>query len=480
VIHPVILCGGQGTRLWPLSRKSYPKQFSALTDGEGSLFQATARRLSGQGFAPPVVMTGSDYRFIATQQLAEAGLDPGAVLIEPAGRNTAPAVLAAALHLLATADEDEPLMLVSPSDHAIPDGLSFRAAVFQGAKSARAGQLVTFGILPDRPETGYGYLELGAPPDQPGEVVALTRFVEKPDPATAEAMVASGKYLWNAGIFLFSARAIVDAFQTHAPGIIAPVQAALDKAQPDLGFLRLDPEAWAGTEDISLDYAIMERATNIVAVPYARGWSDLGSWDAVWREGDLDGTGTVTSGPARGVDCENTLLRAEDENQALVGLGLRNIAAIAMPDAVLVADLDRAQDVGRLVKLMTREKAPQAQAFPVEHRPWGWFESLVAGPRFQVKRIVVNPGGRLSLQRHLHRSEHWVVVEGSARVTVGDEARLVAENQSIYVPVGTTHRLENPGKLPVVIIEVQTGSYLGEDDIERQDDIYARSPEGGA
>jgi mannose-1-phosphate guanylyltransferase/mannose-1-phosphate guanylyltransferase/mannose-6-phosphate isomerase len=258
------------------------------------------------------------------------------------------------------------------------------------------------------------------------------------------------------------------------------VQAALDKAQPDLGFLRLDPEAWAGTEDISLDYAIMERATNIVAVPYARGWSDLGSWDAVWREGDLDGTGTVTSGPARGVDCENTLLRAEDENQALVGLGLRNIAAIAMPDAVLVADLDRAQDVGRLVKLMTREKAPQAQAFPVEHRPWGWFESLVAGPRFQVKRIVVNPGGRLSLQRHLHRSEHWVVVEGSARVTVGDEARLVAENQSIYVPVGTTHRLENPGKLPVVIIEVQTGSYLGEDDIERQDDIYARSPEGGA
>lgn len=294
-----------GTRLWPpLSRKSYPKQFSALTDGDLSLFQATARRLSGQGFAPPVVMTSSDYRFIATQQLAEAGIDPpGAVLIEPDGRNTAPAVLAAALHLLATCDEDDPLMLVSPpSDHTIPDGLSFRAAVFQGgAKPARAGQLVTFGILPDRPETGYGYLELGNPPEHPGEVVALTRFVEKPDPRTAECMVASGKYLWNAGIFLFSARAIVDAFKAHASAIIAPVQAALDKAQPDLGFLRLDPAAWDKVEDISLDYAIMERADNIVAVPYARGWSDLGSWDAVWREGELDGTGTVTSGPpARG------------------------------------------------------------------------------------------------------------------------------------------------------------------------------------
>ena len=478
MIHPVILCGGQGTRLWPLSRKSYPKQFSALAGGEQSLFQATARRLSGQGFAPPLVMTGSDYRFIATQQLAEAGVDPGAVLIEPEGRNTAPAVLAAALHLLAR--DDEALMLVSPSDHTIPDGLGFRAAVFQGAKAAQAGQLVTFGVLPDRPETGYGYLELGAPPAEPGGVTDLARFVEKPDGAEAERMVASGKYLWNAGIFLFSARAIVDAFRAHAPDLIPPVEAALAQARPDLGFLRLDPDAWAGAEDISIDYAIMERADNIVAVPYARGWSDLGSWDAVWREGDLDASGCVTEGPARAVDCENTLLRAEEGHQALVGLGLRNIAAIAMPDAVLVTDLDRAQDVGRLVKLMRREKAPQSDAFPVEHRPWGWFESLVSGPRFQVKRIVVNPGGRLSLQSHLHRSEHWVVVEGAARVTVGEDTRLVAENESIYVPVGTTHRLENPGKLPVVLIEVQTGAYLGEDDIERHDDIYARDPEGGA
>ena len=476
MIHPVILCGGLGTRLWPLSRKSYPKQFARLA-GDDTLFQATARRLSGDGFAAPVVMTGAQYRFIATQQLAEVGIDPGAVLIEPEGRNTAPAILAAALHLAQT--DPDGLMLVAPSDHAIGVEDGFRADVMAGAEAARAGHLVTFGVVPDRPETGYGYLELDGRPGA-APVVPLKRFVEKPDGAEAARMVASGQYLWNAGIFLFSVRAILAAFDTHAPGLVAPVKQAVTQAKSDWGFLRLDADAWAAVDGISLDYAIMEHADNIVAVPFAHGWSDLGSWDAVWREGDLDETGVVRAGPVTAIDCENTLLRSEDGHQELVGLGLRNIAAIAMPDGVLVADLDRAQDVGQVVAALRLSGARQAHEFPRDHRPWGWFESLAVGGRFQVKRIVVNPGASLSLQSHLHRAEHWIVVEGAARVTIGDDQRLLSENESVYVPVGTRHRLENPGKLPVVLVEVQTGSYLGEDDIERHDDIYARAPEGGA
>ncbi|AUQ72886.1 mannose-1-phosphate guanylyltransferase/mannose-6-phosphate isomerase [Phaeobacter sp. HS012] len=472
MITPILLCGGSGTRLWPLSRKSYPKQFVPLV-GETTLFQASALRLSGEGFAAPMVLTNSDFRFIVTEQLAEAGIDPGAILIEPAGRNTAPAVLAAALWLRAR--DPEGLMLVAPSDHVVPDAAAFRAAVAAAEPAARAGQLVTFGIKPDRAETGYGYLELdGDPGDFSPKVIGLKRFVEKPDLATAEDMLASGQFLWNAGIFLFSVKAIIAAFETHAPDLMVPVQGAVDQGEPDLGFLRLDPAAWDGAADISIDYAVMERAENLAVVPYAGGWSDLGGWDAVWRESGPDGDGIVTQGRATAIECSNSLLRSEDDGLEVVGIGLKDVIAVAMPDAVLVADASRAQEVKKAVAALKAKSARQAEAFPKDHRPWGWFESLVVGERFQVKRIHVHPGAALSLQSHHHRSEHWIVVEGTAKVTVDDSVQLVSENQSVYIPLGAVHRMENPGKVPMVLIEVQTGSYLGEDDIIRYEDIYAR------
>ena len=472
MITPVLLCGGSGTRLWPLSRKSYPKQFTRLT-GDTSLFQASAQRLAGPGFAAPLIVTNSDFRFVVTEQLAEAGVDPGAILIEPEGRNTAPAVLAAALHLAAA--DPEAVMLVAPSDHVIPDAAAFRAAIAAGLAAVEAGRIVTFGITPDRPETGYGYLELSAQPDGSGAPVALTRFVEKPDAARAAAMLAAGSYLWNSGIFLFRVKDILTAFQTHAPGLVAPVQAAVAEARVDLGFLRLAPGPWAQAQDISIDFAVMEKSDRLSVVPFAAGWSDLGGWDAVWREAGPDAAGVVTSAHATAIDCADTLLRSEAEGLELVGIGLRDIIAVAMPDAVLVAHMDRAQDVKRAVEVLKATKAKQAQIFPRDFRPWGWFESLVVGRRFQVKRIVVHPGAALSLQSHVHRAEHWIVVQGTAKVTVDDEVRLVTENQTVYIPLGAIHRMENPGKLPMELIEVQTGSYLGEDDIIRYEDIYARN-----
>ncbi len=472
MITPILLCGGSGTRLWPLSRKSYPKQFVPLT-GEETLFQASARRLSGEGFAAPMVLTNSDFRFIVTEQLAGAGIDPGAVLIEPEGRNTAPAVLAAALRL----EQSDPdgLMLVAPSDQVVRDAAAFRAAVQAGEAAAREGQLVTFGITPDRPETGYGYLELTeAPEDFAPRPLRLRRFIEKPDLAAAEQMLASGQFLWNAGIFLFSVQAVLAAFRQHAPELMAPVAAAVEQGRPDLGFLRLDPEAWAGAPEISIDYAVMEKAENLSVVPFDGGWSDLGGWDAVWRETEQDGNGVALSGNATAIDCTGSLLRSEDSNLELVGIGLDNIIAVAMPDAVLVADASRAQDVKQAVAALKAKAAKQATEFPKDHRPWGWFESLAVGDRFQVKRIHVHPGAALSLQSHHHRSEHWIVVEGTARVTVDDEVKLVTENQSVYIPLGAVHRMENPGKVPMVLVEVQTGAYLGEDDIIRYEDVYAR------
>ncbi|SFU21311.1 mannose-1-phosphate guanylyltransferase/mannose-6-phosphate isomerase [Sedimentitalea nanhaiensis] len=473
MITPVLLCGGSGTRLWPLSRKSYPKQFAALI-GDSTLFQASAARLSGPDFAAPMVLTNSDFRFIVTEQLAEVGVDPAAILIEPAGRNTAPAVLAAALWLQKS--DPEALMLVAPSDHVVPDAAAFRAAVLAGVPAARAGQLVTFGIKPTHAETGYGYLELAEDPgDFAARPLALNRFVEKPDAARAAEMLTAGNYLWNAGIFLFSVATIIAAFRAHAPDLVDPVQAAVDQGQPDLGFLRLAPEPWAQVDDISIDYAVMERADNLSVVPYAAGWSDLGGWDAVWRETGPDERGVATAGNATALDCDDTLLRSEDDALEVVGIGLRNIIAVAMPDAVLVADVSRAQDVKLAVAALKAKQAKQAESFPKDHRPWGWFESLVIGERFQVKRIVVHPGAALSLQSHHHRSEHWIVVEGTARVTVDGAVKLVSENQSVYIPLGAVHRMENPGKVPMVLIEVQTGSYLGEDDIIRYEDVYARS-----
>ena len=470
IIHPVLLCGGSGTRLWPLSRKSYPKQFSALIGSE-SLFAAAARRLSGAGFAPPIVVTGSDFRFIVTEQLAAAGIAPHHILIEPEGRNTAAAVCVAALAL--EAEQPGALMLVAPSDHVIPQDVAFRAAVQAGVPAALAGQLVTFGIAPDRPETGYGWLELAEPAvglaPQP-----LRRFVEKPDLAGAQAMLADGCHLWNAGIFLFSTTAVLAAFAAHAPAVLDGVTQALAGARGDLGFTRLDRAPWLRLPDVSIDYAVMEKAENLCVVPYDGGWSDLGDWDAVWRESAADAAGVVTQGAAMAIDCHDVLLRSEAEGLRLVGIGLEGIVAIAMPDAVLIADKRRTQEVRLAVTGLKAAGAPQAETFPRDYRPWGWFESLVIGDRFQVKRIVVHPGGALSLQSHHHRAEHWIVVEGTARVTVDGTVSLITENQSLYIPLGAVHRLENPGKVEVVLIEVQTGSYLGEDDIIRYEDVYAR------
>ena len=473
MIYPVLLCGGSGTRLWPLSRKSFPKQFTALI-GDETLFQAAAGQLSGLDVAAPVIVTSSDFRFIVTEQLAAIGIDPGPTLIEPSPRNTAPAILAAVLHLAAT--DSEALLLVMACDHNVPDREAFGAAVRAGIPAAEAGRIVTFGIRPTRPETGYGWLELAELPTSAGpQSVNLSRFVEKPDLVKAQAMLADGRYLWNAGIFLMSAKTALAAFQAHAPHLIDPVQRALDGAKADLGFLRLAAEPWNGAEEISIDYAVMERAHDLQVVPYDGAWSDLGDWASVWREGAPDAAGLVTQGQVTAIDCRNSLLRSEAEGLELVGIGLDNIMVVAMPDAVLVTERSRAQEVKQAVAALKAKGARQAETFPRDHRPWGWFETLVLADRFQVKRIVVHPGAALSLQSHVHRSEHWIVVAGTARVTIDDSVQLLTENQSVYVPLGTIHRMENPGKVPMVLIEVQTGTYLGEDDITRYDDVYARS-----
>ena len=469
MITPIILCGGSGTRLWPLSRKSYPKQFVPLV-GDKTLFQGSALRMTGSDFAAPIVITNSDFRFIVTEQLQEVGIDPGAILIEPDGRNTAPAVLAAALYV-ARKDSDA-VLLVAPSDHIIPDTNAFKAAIEAGLSAVDSGQLVTFGITPTHPETAYGYLELTTPSDD--QPVALKRFVEKPDAERAAAMLAEGSFLWNAGIFLFRARDIIAAFETHAPDLIAPVTAAIETGHVDLGFCRLGPEAWAGAKDISIDYAVMEKADNLSVVPFDGGWSDLGGWDAVWRESDMDTNGVVTSGEATAIDCTDSLLRSDSDRLEVVGIGLKNVMAIAMNDAVLVADMSRAQDVKKAVDALKAKGSTQATTFPKDHRPWGWFESLAISDRFQVKRIHVHPGAALSLQSHHHRAEHWIVVTGTAEVTIDDKVQLVTENESVYIPLGAVHRMRNPGKVPMVLIEVQTGAYLGEDDIIRYEDVYAR------
>lgn len=468
-IHPVILCGGSGTRLWPSSRKAFPKQFSQLV-GPESLYQLTLRRLSKGDFAEPLVLTNEEFRFLARDQAELMGLQDARVVLEPVGRDTAPAILTAALMLKDTPDD---LMLVAPSDHLIDDTDAFLAAVKIGAEAAQSGHLVTFGITPDEPETGYGYLELAVSPTI-GKASRLERFVEKPDLERAKEMQASGLHLWNSGIFLFRVSDILAAFSAHAPDMIAPCQKALDAGTEDIGFLRLDAKAYGGVRAQSIDYAIMEKVDQISVVPFDAGWSDLGSWSAL--HGALAGTdGNVMDGQVTAIECENTLLRSEDGAVHLVGLGLKNTVAVAMRDAVLVADMEQSQKVKQVVEALRKSNVSQADDYPRFHRPWGWYETLCLGQRFQVKRIMVKPGGILSLQSHVHRSEHWVVVEGTARVTVGEAVTLLSENESVYIPLGAVHRMENPGKVPMFLIEVQTGSYLGEDDIKRYEDVYDRS-----
>jgi mannose-1-phosphate guanylyltransferase/mannose-6-phosphate isomerase len=469
MITPILLCGGSGTRLWPLSRKSFPKQFADLV-GNQSLFQASACRFTGAGFSDPVMVTGNDFRFIVTEQLAEVGIEPAGILIEPEGRNTAPAAAVAALYALRT-DPDAMILLV-PSDHAVADPQAFCAAVESARGAAQGGQIVTFGIKPSRAETGYGWLEAGEE-SHPG-VHKLTRFIEKPNETRAKELLADPANLWNAGVFLARADTLVEAFRTHAPAILEAVEAALEAGTTDLGFTRIDAGLWAQVPEDSIDYAVMEKATNVSVVRFDGQWSDLGSWESVWQESPRDADGNAFSAHTTGFDCENTLLRSETDEIELVGIGLKNIVAVAMRDAVMVANISDSQHVKEAVNVLKARGAKQAQHFPVDHRPWGWFETLVLADRFQVKRIHVHPGASLSLQSHHHRSEHWIVVAGTAKVTVDGEVKLLAENQSLYIPLGAVHRMENPGKVPMVLIEVQTGAYLEEDDIIRYEDIYAR------
>ncbi len=471
--HPIILCGGSGTRLWPVSRQSFPKQFVKLV-GEKSLFQECANLLNGKGFAKPIIVTNERFRFIVVEQLAELNIDPGAIIIEPSSKNTAPAILAAALYIYKSNQMAN--MIVCPSDHLITDKMAFRKTIEMGLKSSTNGDIVTFGIKPSHPETGYGYLEL---PDKPNKKPAkVTRFIEKPNLKKANEMVSSQNFLWNSGIYLFNCSSIFEAFNIYAKSWFFLVQNALNDASIDLGFIRLDTNSWAKLPDISIDFAIMEHAKNLIVVPFNQSWSDLGDWSSVWKQGNIDNNGVVKKGNVTDIDCKNSLIRSEDNALEIVGIGLKNIIVVAMQDAVLVADKRQSQLVGEAVSILKEKKVSQAMQSKRDHRPWGWFDSLIITDTFQVKRIVVNPGSSLSMQSHKYRAEHWVVVEGTAKVTIEREQKMIEKmiekNQSIYIPIGSKHRLENPNQTHMVLIEVQTGQYFGEDDIVRYQDNYLR------
>ena len=473
-ITPVLLSGGSGTRLWPFSRKSYPKQFMQLSD-EPTLFQTTALRLVSSEvlhFTPMIIVTNSDYRFIVAQQLSENFIKPDQILIEPKPRNTAAAILAASIS--AYRKDPESILLVAPTDHIIGDTQAFHKSILNGLAHAKEGKIVSFGVEPTRPETGYGYLELLTEKIYEYGASEVVNFIEKPDLDTAARMLDKGNFLWNAGIYLFKAEEIIRRFAQHAPVTLELVNSSVKTAISDLDFLRLKTEHWSQLENISIDYAIMEKIEDLVVVPLATAWSDLGDWQAVWQYGNRDASGNLTSDTAHVINCQDSLLLTKDNKQHIVGLGLKDIVAISMRDAVLVADRNSVQDVKQIVKSLKENEISIAEIFPVDHRPWGWFESLVLGDQFQVKKIFVNPGAALSLQSHQQRSEHWIVVKGRAAVTINSKKQLLEVGQSVYVPQGAIHRLENVDKDPMELIEVQIGAYLGEDDIIRYEDVYER------
>jgi mannose-1-phosphate guanylyltransferase/mannose-6-phosphate isomerase len=471
MIHPVILSGGSGTRLWPMSRTLYPKQLLSLL-GRDSLLQQTVRRIADrQGFAAPLLVANEEHRFIIAEQLREIAAVPRALLLEPVGRNTAPAACIAALAL--TEAEPDPLMLVMPSDHTIGDLAAFADAVEGAATAARAGALVSFGITPQRAETGYGYMRRGSELDGAKGVFAVAEFVEKPGPEQAQAYVASGEHSWNSGMFLFPARVYLDELERLRPDMVAACRDALATAQRDSDFVRLGREAFAGCDSDSIDYAVMEHTRRAAVVPVSMGWSDVGSWDALWEMGDKDQHGNSIEGNVVAEDARNCYLRSEAG--LVAAIGIEDLVVVSTADAVMVAPRNRTQDVKKLVARLVKDRRDEADALPTVHRPWGTFTSLHNGHRVQVKHIMVKPGGKLSLQMHHHRAEHWVVVQGTARIRRGDQETMLSEDQSTYIPIGTAHRLENPGKIPLHLIEVQSGSYLGEDDIVRLEDSYGRS-----
>ena len=471
-LYPVILSGGSGTRLWPLSRSLNPKQLLAVA-AETSMLQETAARAARlPGAAAPIVVSGEAHRFLIARQLREGGLAPSAILLEPEGRNTAPAIALAA-HWLAAHDPDA-LMLVMPSDHVIADPAAFARAVAVAEPAARSGHLVTFGIRPDRPETGYGYIEVGAPLDGVDGVHAVSRFVEKPDAATAQVYLAGGRHVWNGGIFLLTARGFLDALVTHAPEIARACAEAMAAHAVDGVFVRPAAALFGQAPSVSVDYAVMEKADRVTVVPVEMGWSDVGSWDALWAISPKDGHGNVAKGDVVAIDTQNSLIRVEG-GPAVATLGVEDLVVVSTRDAVLVAPRERSQDVKRVVDELKAQGRDSHAVHPQVHRPWGSYEGIAQGARFQVKCIIVNPGEKLSLQMHHHRAEHWVVVSGTARVTVDGKVTLLQENESTYVPAGSTHRLENPGRIPLHLIEVQCGPYLGEDDIVRLEDTYGRT-----
>ena len=474
IIYPVLLAGGSGTRLWPVSRKAFPKQFRTF-DGGLTLFQQALMRVSGVHFAKPYVMTSEDFRFLVQEQATQIDCALSQILIEPEIKDTAPAILVATLNVLQKTDEDDPVILVAAADHVIPDVESFQATIRKGFADTQNGHIVTFGVVPTRAETGYGWLELTAGVDGETDTsLDLLRFVEKPNQEQAALMLQVGSYLWNSGIFLFSAKTILAAFDEFQPAMRPLAKSALDEGKEDLGFHRLAQNPWSQIDKISIDFAVMEHVRGMRVVPLRCSWSDLGDWQAVWRAmRHGDGDETRTAGGADALDCDTSYLHQAGETK-LVGLGLKDTIAVATDDAVLVAHKDRSQDVKKAVEYLREKGDRRADAFPIDQRPWGHFSSLAKGTCFQVKRIEVKPGGRLSLQSHQHRAEHWVVVAGTAQVTVNDQVKALRANESIYIPLGAVHRLENLSNVPLILIEVQTGSYLGEDDIVRYEDSYQR------
>lgn len=470
-IHPVILSGGAGTRLWPLSRAALPKQFFSLMSDQ-TLFQQTIRRNSDDaGFDRPVIVCNEEHRFVIDDQLRQAGIRDASILVEPSPRNTAPAIAVAALWLLQS--DPAAVMLVQPCDHVIGSVVNLHQAVTRSLAAVRQGRLVTFGVKPMRAETGYGYIAPGAKIENGGGACAIDRFIEKPGRDEARRLVESGAFYWNSGIFLFAAQHYLEELERLHPGMLEACHKALAGAKSDLGFLRLDAEAFGKAPSLSIDNAVMEHTDRAAVVLTDMDWKDVGSWRALWEAGSPDQDGNVVRGAVYLDSMRDSYVHAGDHLVAAVGL--ENVVVVATDDAVLVASTDRASDVSEIVKRLQQQNRLEAVQHTTCYRPWGHYKTVDSGGRFQVKRITVKPGGQLSLQRHFHRAEHWVVVEGTARVRRGAETLLVTENQSVYIPIGTEHRLENPGKVPLHLIEVQSGAYLGEDDIVRIEDGYGRA-----
>ena len=465
--YPVILSGGSGSRLWPLSRSLYPKQLLPLSS-ERTMIQETALRAHKGHFANPIIICNEAHRFIVAEQMQEAGVTPLRLMLEPVGRNTAPAIAAAAL-VLAEIDSDA-IMAVFPSDHVITDHAGFLAALDKAGIAAAAGHLATFGMKPTAPETGYGYIQRGKKLTE--GAFAVERFIEKPDFERASAMVAQPEFLWNSGMFVFKASVFLDEMRRLCPEIVAAVGKSLDKAKIDADFLRLDAEAFAGSPSASIDYAVMEHTDHAAVVPSDFGWSDVGSWSALWEITGKDKAGNVAAGDVMIVNCKDSYLRGD--GVLVAGVGLQDIIVVATEDAVLVADRRHVQEVKKIVESLKEKKRSEGDLHRKVYRPWGYYQSIDSGARFQVKQITVKPGGKLSLQMHHHRAEHWVVVEGTALITRNDETFLLRENESTFMPIGTKHRLENPGKVPLKLIEVRSGTYLSEDDIVRLEDNYGR------